>query len=511
MIKSINGRGNGARSPARRTFLGSVVKVAIGLIIQAIIPSPSIAVEKKGRFSLLDLKRLVRGVVVGRNEPGYEKWRRSMIWQMRKPKRYPNLIVKTTTIREIREAIQYARSNGLKIAVRSGGHNEWGNFLRSNGMLLDMSNFNGLTFDPDRSTVCVGPSVWGYRLFFELAKQGCVFPIAHAPTVPLGGFLLGGGLGINWDNCGVASCFSILDADVVTAEGVPVHVSSEHHPELFWALRGSGNGFPGIVTRLNLRTYSLPRFIAKCEYEFTEDHIPAVVDWTDEILERGLSKSELGLGVMYKSDSLRASRQVKSLVCTLRNTVFADSEQEARSILGQIRDDPIARDASSKHEFVPTDYETVLMGRPGMHQRYGLERRATDCLWTYNLKDALVQLSGFLSQAPDPRRARISVTVSTIQDPLPDAAFSVKEKAYIGYGTAWDNKADDASHLSWLRKSSTQMETLAGGYYINDVDVNSNAKKVHGCFSKQAWERILAVRQKYDPENTFYNYFGLEA
>ena len=77
----------------------------------------------------------------------------------------------------------------------------------------------------------------------------------------LGGYLLQGGFGWNGRVHGPA-CMSVEAIDVVTAAGELVRADAEQHPDLFWAARGAGPGFFGVVTRFHLRLYQRPRYVA---------------------------------------------------------------------------------------------------------------------------------------------------------------------------------------------------------------------------------------------------------
>lgn len=88
-------------------------------------------------------------------------------------------------------------------------------------------------------------------------EKGLSFPVPHCPSVGLSGFTMGGGIGWNYPQRGGVATFSIVGADIVTAEGKLVTASAEQNPDLFWAVRGVGPGFFGVVTRL---TYNCTRY-----------------------------------------------------------------------------------------------------------------------------------------------------------------------------------------------------------------------------------------------------------
>ena len=76
-------------------------------------------------------------------------------------------------------------------------------------------------------------------------------------TVGVAGLVQGGGFGSFSKRYGLAAA-SLLQAEIVTADGVVRTVNACQDPDLFWALKGGGGGSFGVVTRLTLQTHDLP-------------------------------------------------------------------------------------------------------------------------------------------------------------------------------------------------------------------------------------------------------------
>ena len=98
----------------------------------------------------------------------------------------------------------------------------------------------------------------GAELAPYLEERGRFFPGGHCPTVGIGGFLLQGGQGWNARGWGWAAEY-VEAVDVVTAAGELVRASADENADLYWAARGAGPGFFGVVTRFHLRTLPGPR------------------------------------------------------------------------------------------------------------------------------------------------------------------------------------------------------------------------------------------------------------
>ncbi len=94
--------------------------------------------------SLANSLQHITGKIIKRGDPHYGPWWASMSWYIFKPKRYPDLIIQAMDEQDVINAINYARQQGLKVAVRSTGHNPGRAVLRDGGILLDLSRLRSV-------------------------------------------------------------------------------------------------------------------------------------------------------------------------------------------------------------------------------------------------------------------------------------------------------------------------------------------------------------------------------
>src|SRR5262245_24759146 len=106
-----------------------------------------------------------------RGEAAYEQARPDAVWNERKPHRYPEVIVLAADEQDVVAAVRLARSEGLTIGIRSGGHSWVGNGVRDGGMLLALSRLQDITVDPAARTASVQPAVKGPALLEQLAPH----------------------------------------------------------------------------------------------------------------------------------------------------------------------------------------------------------------------------------------------------------------------------------------------------------------------------------------------------
>ena len=116
----------------------------------------------------------------------------------------------------------------------------------------------------------------------ELGELGLFFPAGHCKGVCIGGYLLQGGYGWNSRVYGPA-CESVLGLDVVTADGEKLYIDAEHHPDFYWAARGSGPGFFAVVTAFHLKLHPKPAVFANAVHVYSADYIDEVYTWARSV------------------------------------------------------------------------------------------------------------------------------------------------------------------------------------------------------------------------------------
>jgi hypothetical protein len=194
-------------------------------------------------MSFDDLSASLRGDLVTRASANYDDVR--AIFNAMIDKR-PAALARCVDATDVQTSVNYARDNGIPLAIRSGGHNAGGLGLVDDGLVIDLSPMRGIRVDPKDKTVRVqGGCRWG-DVDHAAHAYGLAVPSGIISTTGVGGLTLGGGVGHLSRGCGL-TIDNLLEADVVLADGSMVVASAEENPDLFWALRGGGGNF-GVVT-----------------------------------------------------------------------------------------------------------------------------------------------------------------------------------------------------------------------------------------------------------------------
>jgi FAD/FMN-containing dehydrogenase len=180
--------------------------------------------------------------------------------------------VAARTTEDIIAAVNFAREHDLRLVVKGGGHSYQGTSNAADSLLIWTREMNGITVHdafvgvgcagrhPPQPAVSVEAGVfWGQVYDAVTTKAGRYVQGGGCLTVGVAGLIQSGGFGSFSKAYGMAAA-SLLEAEIVTADGAVRIANACTNPDLFWGLKGGGGGSLGVVTRLTLRTHDLPEF-----------------------------------------------------------------------------------------------------------------------------------------------------------------------------------------------------------------------------------------------------------
>jgi hypothetical protein len=161
---------------------------------------------------------------------------------------------------DVAAAVRYGVEHGLRIAVRSGGHNGAGSGSCDDGLVIDLSEISDVTVDPAARMARVGGGATLNKVVTDTHEHGLTVPVGIIGTTGVGGLTLGGGMGHLTRGEGL-TIDNLVAATVVLADGSIVQTDAEREPDLFWALRGGGGNF-GAVTSFSFRCHPVTTVLA---------------------------------------------------------------------------------------------------------------------------------------------------------------------------------------------------------------------------------------------------------
>jgi FAD/FMN-containing dehydrogenase len=411
--------------------------------------------------------------------------------------RRPALIARARGAADVIAAVNYAREEGLAVAVRAGGHNIAGNAIADDALLIDLADLHGVRVDPKARTArAAGGTLWG-EFDHETQAFGLATPGGRITTTGVGGFTLGGGYawlspkhGLTADN--------LISADVVTADGQLVTASETENEELFWGIRGGGGNF-GVVTSFEFRLYPVGPIVMGGLLGWPIAEAPPLIrKWRDFM---DAAPDELSSGVVQ----LPAAPPEEFVPVELQGEpamgmvfFYAGEPAEGLELVRPFREASPAFD--------------LLGPMPYIAFQAMLDPFAPHGLRNYWRGEHLTELSddaidAYTDNAPVgldlPTQMiifRHAGAVKRIRDEA--TAFSHREADYMFHPiAAWPDPSRDEAHIEWVRRSSEAMKPYAtGGVYLNFI---SDDDKVRAGFSPEKWDRLVALKDRYDPTNMF--------
>lgn len=438
-----------------------------------------------------------KGVVLTKGAVGFDAALLGTSFNAQDPGRRPDLIVQANDVDDVIAAVRRANAEGLAIGICSGGHSWAQNHIRDGGMMLDLSRLDSIAVDAASGTAVIGPGCLSGDLNAALVRHKLFFPVAHAYTVGMGGFLLQGGFGWNSRANGLA-CQNVIGIDVVLADGTLVHASADENPELLWAARGAGPGFFGVVVRFHLQLRPRPKFIGMKMQVFRIRHLEAVMAWADRAGPDVLPSVEFQMVFNRRAAGIFA-HGIEVLA-----PVLADSWREARDAVAFIADSPIRSKASLTLPLLPMSLG--LMMNTGEKTLFLPNTRWTaDSMW---MNEPIEPLLPALRAIADSQPAAPSHALWlnwNAPASRPDMAFSLEARTYLALYGGLRGAAANPADESWATDHMRALQAHSVGVQLADENLG---RRPAPFMAPANMARLDALRAKYDPQGRFNPYMG---
>jgi FAD/FMN-containing dehydrogenase len=194
--------------------------------------------------------------------------------------RRPDAIVRCADVADIMTVVNFARNDGVVVAVRGGGHNGAGLGVCDRGIVIDLSSMKGVLVDPAVKTIWAEAGCTQADLSHAAHDFGLAVPLGVISSTGIAGLTLGGGTGYLTRKYGL-TVDNLIEANLVLADGRFVTASATENPDLFWAIRGGGGNF-GIVTSFLFRGCPVDQvFAGPMLWEM--EHARELLEWYREV------------------------------------------------------------------------------------------------------------------------------------------------------------------------------------------------------------------------------------
>jgi FAD/FMN-containing dehydrogenase len=424
------------------------------------------------------------GTVIRRGDAGYDEARK--VWNGMVD-RSPAAILKCASTADVVAGVNFAREEGLALAVRGGGHNAAGLAMVDDGLVIDLSGMRGVRVDADKRIAYVqGGALWR-DLDAATHPHGLATTGGLISSTGVGGLTLGGGLGWLMRKHGLA-CDNVLAVEIVTADGQVRRASATENPDLFWAIRGGGGNF-GVVTQFEFRLHPVTTVYGGM-LVFPGPRAPEILRRYRDLAASAPDELALFAGLMTSPDG----HPITAIL-----TAYNGPASKAEAALKPLRDLGPVADQVSEIPY-PALNSMLDEGFPhGLHVYWrsdflkGLPDDAIDAL-VDRFNAITSPLSALLIEQFGGAVARV---------PADETAFAQRDALFnLAVISRWADPSTQATHIDWARQSSEAMRPYAsGGVYVNYLGAEG-ADRIKAAYGAK-YDKLVTVKKKYDPTNLF--------
>lgn len=436
----------------------------------------------------------IGGQATYRQEKTFEALVMGQLFNKLDPGKRPAVVVEPRTVEDLIRTVRYAKSSGRRIAVSSGGHSFSANFIREDSILILMKHFNRYAIDSENMRAKAGPGVGGSVLMKALYQQNLFFPAGHCQGVCLGGYLLQGGYGWNGRKLGIA-CQSVVGMDIVTAEGEYVYADEQQNSDLFWAARGAGPGFFGIVTCFYLKVYPLPPYRAIMVHDFSIKHLEDVYRWA---YEQGptIPKAVEFQMLMSKNMLNLLGPGIEAFA-----PIFADNADEFETAKSFMTNSPIKNKAvvatPAFNPGIDILYKATMSHYPENYH-WGV-----DNMWSHADIDELLPFIKEIAETLPPAPSHFLWLNWHPGELEADMAYSKEDQLYLALYSCWKHPADTQKYGNWASDMMRRMNHLSTGIQLADEGLH---KRSQAFMSTENFSKVQEIRSKRDPLGVFYEW-----
>ncbi|MGV9933191.1 FAD-binding oxidoreductase [Streptomyces olivaceoviridis] len=482
-------------------------------------PSSLTSVKTTSASAAANWAALARDLDGSLVRPGDASWKTAhQLYNTRFDGLKPAAVAYVAHTADIRTALAYAHAHGVKVSIRNGGHSYAGYSSGDNRLIVDVSRLNQVRASGGQAVVGAGAKL--IDVYRALAAKGVTIPAGSCPTVGVSGLVLGGGHGVASRAYGL-TCDSLTQATLITADGKQLTANASTNKDLFWALRGAGNGNFGVVTELQFRTHAAPQAVtayltwpwakAAQVLKAWQEWGPSQPDeiWSSLHLECSPGRTP---AISVACFSLGTYGELQNAVDRLAHLAGADASSVSLRRRGYEQAMEIYAGCSS----FSSDAQCHLPGStPGRSPQGRLGREtyaARSDFFDRSLSAAGIQ--AVLKQIAAVRGGAGSIAFTALGgavnrvSPTATAFVHRRSRMLAQYIASWGAGASGSTAQSWLTSAHQAMQPYASGAaYQNYSD--PTLKDWKKAYYGDAAARLAKVKQQYDPQRFFSYAQGL--
>lgn len=404
--------------------------------------------------------------------------------------RYPCVIVFAQDTQDVINAVLWARDKNIPFRIRSGRHNYEGLSVVDSGLVIDVSDMKRTAVNRRSGTATVQTGLRDFQLAETLGAQGLVVPPGLCPTTGIAGFTLGGGQSSLSRPWGLATD-NLLEVELVDANGCLLRANAEENDDLFWALRGGGNGNFGVCTSFKFRTHQIDMVsYASISWDLC-DLKPVLQAWQEYTLPDADNRLTPLLTIASGQQSL-----------LMMQGIFLGTAGELRCLLKLLLQAAPARKVTI--EEMPWLEAAARIGatQPDTPEPF----KSVGPFVNQLLPDEGIEIIRcFISEPPT---SSVSVFFHGLGGAVAEvpnnatAYFYRKAFSNMSFFATWNSEAEAAAGIRWVKDFRKAMKPFTKGVYVNtqDLTIKNWPEEYYG----DNFARLTGVKAKYDPENVFH-------
>lgn len=446
-------------------------------------------------------------------------------------------VVRPTSTEEVQAVIRCARRAGIgQVVMRSGGHSFEGSSLGGadgRAIVIDMIRMNRVTIDPDQQVATVEGGALTGHISTAAWQHGLMIPTGDCVAIGVAGQIQCGGYGQASSRPYGCLVDRVEQLEVVTADGEVLIADDTRNTDLYWALRGSGNGSFGVITKLKIRLNEPPRAVAHFDFRW------ALSDLNFDSFQTVFSA--------LQDYCLNASLTVGSIVeiwlgrLQVEGAIMADTVEERHALIEDMRarlmnipGAPAPTLAEIKPQpFIDTVRDIGLTtSAPWYPDLSKIVREGTEHSRFMKLKSGFItdpfttefirDLS-LLSVAQPSVGCRIQLVAMT-GSPVPEVdttSIKVRKSSWMMGMAVWlesEGPHDDSrtnafgeALVPWIDAAYELFYPYSAGPYTGDEDVDEakHGRDLYNAYFGTNLPKLKDVKRKYDPANLFHHQFSI--
>jgi hypothetical protein len=406
--------------------------------------------------------------------------------------RRPAAVVRAKDADDVSRVVTLAREKGLELAVKSGGHSLAGHSVSEDGIVLDLSWMKGIEVDVEARTAWAETGLTAAEYTSAVGAHGLATGFGDTGSVGIGGITLGGGAGFLVRKHGL-TIDSLLAAEIVSADGELLRVDAETRPDLFWAIRGGGGNF-GVATRFKFRLHGVAEFVGGMLV------LPATPDTIASfVAEAEAAPEELSTiaNVMVAPPMPFFPAAAHGKLVIFAFLAYSGEIEAGESAIAPFRSlaEPIA--------------DTV---RPMRYpEMYGPDEPGPDEEVARSLFIDTVDVDVAAAIVEHLRASTAMMAVAQLRvlggamARVPDEATAFahrKRRIMVALGAVFGNREEETAHREWVEDFAAALYQGEPGVYVGFLG-DEGEERVKEAYPGTTWERLKAIKARYDPENLF--------